>query len=733
MNKTLLKICCTLCFLLLGIRSYATHIVGGELYYDCLGGDQYRITIKIYKDCSPGVTTGFDDPLFLTIFGSGNQVLQTLQIPLPGFTNVPFTPGNPCFQAPPNVCVQEAIYVTTVTLSGSPGGYTFAYQRCCRNNTILNILDPGGTGATYTETTPLNTVATCNNSPRFNHFPPIALCVGDSLIFDHSATDPDGDSLVYEFVPTFSGATPGNPMPNVASNPPYAPILFQAPFSANNPITSSPPSSINPQTGVLKVYPTQQGQFVVGVAAREYRNGVLIGIHRRDFQFNVTQCLVNTVSQFEIPLNDIQEVNGTYVSCGQLQVTFDNNSINSSYYYWDFGVPNITTDNSTQTDPTYTFPGPGTYQIMLVSNPGYFCADTSYQDLVVRPEFDPQITAPAPQCLAGNSFNFNVNGIYENGATFNWTFGGPSTPGTATGQTVNGVTYSSYGTFPVTLTANQFECEEIRTTEVTIIGPIVPSWEIDTSKGCVPHTAFFTYTGDNANVTPVFSWQFGDGGTSNLPNPSHVYGAPGSYDVSLTITDPTGCTAQTTINLSDAIEVFIRPDAGFFLTPPVANIFLSTIRFFDQSTGGIACQYDFGDGITSSNCNTIHEYLEAGNYWVVQTVTNEFGCPDTAVQKVIIEPEYGIYIPNAFTPDADKINPTYTVKGLGIDSFQIYIFNRWGEKIFESSDIYYHWNGRRNNADSGPIVPQDVYVYRIFVMDVFGREHEYFGHISVLY
>lgn len=710
----------------------ATHIVGGELYYDYLGNNQYRITLKVYKDCSPGVTTPFDNPAYLTIFNSNHVAIQTLNLNLPPITNVPFTPGNPCFIAPPNVCVQEAIYTSVVTLNTSPAGYTFAYQRCCRNNTILNIIDPGGTGATYMETVPNINVAPINSSPRFTNFPPIALCVGDSLVFDHSATDPDGDSLVYQFISTYAGATPGNPMPMTASSPPFQPILFQAPFSNANPISSNPQASIDPQTGILRVYPTQQGQFVVGVAALEYRNGVLIGTHMRDFQFNVTQCAVNTISEFEIPLPGSLMSGSNFVSCGQLQVTFDNTSINSTYYHWDFGVAGINTDVSTLFEPTYTFPAFGDYQVMLITNPGYFCADTSYQTLTIRPEFSPEIISPGPQCLDGNSFSFSAGGVYEPAATFSWNFAGPATPSTANGVNVNNISWSNYGDFTVTLTGLQYECEVVKTGKITVIGPITPSWEIDTSKGCIPHTAYFTYTGNNSNASPIFSWNFGNGATSTLPNPSTVYHVPGIYDVSLFIKDPSGCTDDTLLLQPQAIEVNDVPTADFTLTPETASVYLSVIRFFDKSIDAESCLYDFGDGTTSTNFNPIHEYLDGGRYWVTQTVTNMAGCIDTAMRPVYIIPEYGVFAPNAFTPNGDSKNTTYAVKGIGIDSFHIFIYNRWGEKVFESDDINVQWNGRKLNKPENPISPIGVYVYRIVTLDVFGEEHEYFGHITLI-
>src|SRR5690554_4538553 len=135
MKPTLNHICKVLpiillwCLALGGLPVSATHIVGGEMYYDCLGGNQYRITLKLYRDCGPSAEAPYDNPANISVFGANNQLLVNLSLPLPPPRNVPFVATNPCFQAPPNVCVEEAIYQTVVTLPVSPSGLLrLAYQ-----------------------------------------------------------------------------------------------------------------------------------------------------------------------------------------------------------------------------------------------------------------------------------------------------------------------------------------------------------------------------------------------------------------------------------------------------------------------------------------------------------------------------------------------------------------------------------------------------------------------------
>ncbi len=274
-------------------KTYASHIVGGELIYDCLGADSmgnytYRVTLKLYRDCS-GI--GFDQPVaYISVWNNAASptIADTLIIPFTGESNVPFVSSDPCFIPPSGICVSTTTYETIVTLPASIDGYIFAYQRCCRNSSILNVVGPGSTGTTSFETVP-DTIP-CNNSPRYNNFPPIAVCINRPFVFDHSATDPDGDSLVYYLCNAYNGATTVGDQPIQTETPPFLSIAYNAPFTPANPITATPPLAVNPTTGLLTMTPTQLGRFVIAVCCDEYRNGVLIGTHTRDFQFNVVDC-----------------------------------------------------------------------------------------------------------------------------------------------------------------------------------------------------------------------------------------------------------------------------------------------------------------------------------------------------------------------------------------------------------------------------------------------------------
>jgi gliding motility-associated-like protein len=385
--------------LLLGIaliflpgRLAATHIVGGEMNYTCLGNNQYEITLTIFRDCYNGNPNAwFDNPASIGVFNANNQLVQQILIPLMGNDTLSPVLSSECFVAPPNVCVHTTTYRAIVTLPPVIGGYQLAYQRCCRNQTIVNIVNPLGTGATYGVNISERALLECNSNAKFQQWPPIYICVDEPISFDQSAIDADGDSIVYRLCTPLEGATPDAPLPQPPNNPPYAPINWiDPPYNVDNMLNGfagGQPLQIDQQTGLLTGLPNTIGQFVVGICIEEYRDGELISTTRRDFQYNVGVC-GQSVSSFSAP--DIQ--------CESLTVQFDNLSQGTSDYLWYFGDPNNPGASSTAVNPAFTFSDTGRYEVMLIAAPGSICADTSFQEVYLQynslfPDFDFEFVA----------------------------------------------------------------------------------------------------------------------------------------------------------------------------------------------------------------------------------------------------------------------------------------------------------------------------------------------------
>ena len=711
-------------FLLIMPSLRATHIIGGEIYYDCLGNGQFRITLKLYRDCLLGQAP-FDDPATVSIYNQAGALVQNVFMNFPGSNVLSINTLNPCYQDNAQVCVEEAIYTEIVELDPISGGYSMTYQRCCRNESILNIFGPGDTGSTYTAQIPESAFTDCNSSPRFSNFPPIVLCVNDPLIFDHSATDPDGDQLVYSFCSPFEGASTTAPMPVPAAAPPYNFVNFVPPYSANNPLASTPGAAVDPVNGELTAFPTQLGQHVVAVCVSEYRNGVLLSVNKRDFQFNVLNCNGVSIADFVAPTADIETGN----VCNGLMVSFQNQSEFSVVYQWDFGVPGVGNDISTATNPTYLYPDTGQYTVMLISNPGYSCSDTSFLEIAVYREIDAEIEPPDPQCITTNSFDFTAGILFENSATFFWEFTGPSNISTSTLQNPQNISWSEPGVYPVYLTINDPHCTDSDTIDVTVYPELNVDFSVNSQNECEPARIVFT---NESSFSPgaTLIWDFGDGNTSNQTNPVHVYTEPGIYDVRLIIENIVGCIDTVELFLDDLITIRPSPNAGIDANPRVQSILTPEVEFTDLSTEFLDTWLEPGNGDFVDEPTGKYYYSDTGTYYAKIVAVNEVGCYDTALVKIKIEPIYAFFIPNAFSPNDDGVNDLFSPKGEGIKTYEMFIFDRWGDQIFYTDKFNQQWDGRAN--DGKKPAPLGVYNYKVLVLDMQKTEHIYVGKVTLV-
>ncbi|MEZ5030861.1 MAG: gliding motility-associated C-terminal domain-containing protein [Saprospiraceae bacterium] len=355
----------------LWVPANATHIVGGEMNYRCLGNQQYEVVLTVYRDCFNGVPF-FDNPASVGVFDANGKLIHHLQIPYVADDTLKPTLTGECFVLPPNACVHTSTYRDTVSLDASPGGYTLVYQRCCRNMTILNLESPDSTGATFSIYISEDALLGCNSSPVFKEWPPIYICVNEPIEFDHSAADVEGDSIVYRLCTPLKGGTLQVPQPVPPVAPPYPEVVWRdPPYNLNN-VMGGVPLAIDPSSGLLSGVPNTIGQFVVGICADEYRDDEVISSTRRDFQYNVGICGM-TVAGFATP-----EVN-----CG-LTVKFNNISANADSFLWYFNVENDLSATSTEFNPSYTYPDSGYYTVMMIAEPGDKCVDTFIQ--VIRVE-----------------------------------------------------------------------------------------------------------------------------------------------------------------------------------------------------------------------------------------------------------------------------------------------------------------------------------------------------------
>ncbi len=275
-------------------------------------------------------------------------------------------------------------------------------------------------------------------------------------------------------------------------------------------------------------------------------------------------------------------------------------------------------------------------------------------------------------------------------------------------------------------------------TDDVVVG-IFPSpalaFTADVFEGCEPLNVNFT-----DNTTPTiqsWEWNFGDptsmSNTSTSQMPSHMFINPGTYTVMLSVVTTDGCAGSLT--QTDMISVYPNPVADFIFNPIVGTIENPIIRFFDESYLPFKWLWNFGDpssgnANTSTQQNPMHMYSNDGQYLVELIVETDHGCRDTTSKEVTIKPDFTFYVPNVFTPDGDGLNDYFQGYGTNISEYLMYIFNRWGEQLFETDDYNTPWDGI--DPKSNNIYLQDVYVYKIIIKDINGKTHKYYGHITLL-
>jgi large repetitive protein len=240
-----------------------------------------------------------------------------------------------------------------------------------------------------------------------------------------------------------------------------------------------------------------------------------------------------------------------------------------------------------------------------------------------------------------------------------------------------------------------------------------------------------------------YLWDFGDGTRSREENPSHTYYRPGLYEVSLTARNSTGETQTVTRHMVTVYEV---PQANFDVWDRVVKVPAEPVRVANYSVGADAYLWDFGDGTTYTEASPVHYYAQPGIYDITLIATNQWGCADTLTLNQVVSAEAGgeVRIPNAFTPNTSGpgggyIDPEnreewnkndvfmpYMIGG--IRKFNMKIYNRWGELLFESNDKNKGWDGYYR----GQLCKSDVYAFKIQVEFSDGQSLQKIGDITLI-
>ncbi|MCB9360031.1 MAG: PKD domain-containing protein [Flavobacteriales bacterium] len=609
-------------------KTNAAHLIGGTMQYECLGNDEYKIILTIYKDCFS--STPFDQTADIGFFDAAGTLIYSFDANATVTESIPIELNNPCLTAPPAVCVEKTDYELIITLPPIIGGYDVVYQRCCRNASAINIVNPSIMGSTYQVHIPDPADAICNTSPKFNNPPPTIMCTSYNFNYDLSATDIDGDSLYYFFGNPNHGGTQADPAPSPPLAPPYNNIPWNSGYSTNYQIDAFPQFTLDPNTGYLSGTPINSGFYTFCVNIQEYRNGVLLNEIYRDFLLVITDCEANTHSDFSDEINSSGQNN----FCSGTTVTFLNNSTNSSYYFWDFGEPNTNADTSNLISPTYTYQDTGIYNVMLVSNPGYSCADTVFHEFQVYPPINPFFTTQNDQCLPNNQYNLEAFGDFNSNATITWDFGTSTTISNSIGITTQ-VSFIDTGIQTINLTIENNGCITNYSDDVYIYPFPIADFPEQSIFCDGQYSIQFENNSLNANN---YYWNFGDlttsSDTSILPTPlPYNYPDSGSYNIMLVASQHNLCfdTIFNTYSLHPLVTSFFDKQAIQCLSN---NLFsLNAEGIFSSNA---TFNWDFNTSTSVGNPTQV-SYSDTGRHLVTLTI-EDYGCSNSYIDTLIVYP-----------------------------------------------------------------------------------------------
>jgi gliding motility-associated-like protein len=459
----------------------------------------------------------------------------------------------------------------------------------------------------------------------------------------------------------------------------------------------------------------------------------------------------NMTNTIQVWVNPIPQPDFTFVNnCINAQPNTFNGSSSmiaigtNTAFVWAYGDGAVSTPTSASTS-THTYAAAGVYNttLTLTSNKG--CQNTIVKAVEVYEKPKMLITNSTPCDQSAMTFSATQQANSGTVTNWYWDFNNSITSVEGTGQNTS-FTFAGPGDYTIHLVSEtNHGCRDTVEQFVYVNYLPQPDFTVNDPDGCPKHCVTFT------DMTPAipgpatlanWTWTLGDGSNpvSNTSNATveHCYINNSSsqlaqYSVQLMVTTSAGCTV--TVTKSNYITVFPKPIANYTANPNPSNVTEPLVFFTNQSIDYTKWWWMFGDGspLDSINVDPEHFYSDATaqTYYSVLLVANQYGCLDTAYLPVEIGPEFTFYIPNAFTPtNDDGINDYFNGTGIGIEKYEMWVYDRWGERVFYTDDIKKGWDGRvQGKSKEGK---QDVYTWKVKLTDVLGKKHDYVGHVTLL-
>jgi len=424
----------------------------------------------------------------------------------------------------------------------------------------------------------------------------------------------------------------------------------------------------------------------------------------------------------QVDAKPVVMITGPAVICEHEPASYAALTEPGSSYAWSASGGSLNTASGQTVQVEWNAPGSGT--VTLIQTNSFGCINNYQLPVVINTKPHPVINGSGVGCISAAQYQYTCPA--EPAVTYQWAITGGSI---VSGNGTNTITtrWLTPGNNTITVTAINVVtgCDSTVTQMVLVDSMAVPVISANGLQGCAP-----VQLSCSANVPDpdyLYTWKFGDGMASYTYSTSHQYLVPGTYTLSLIVTNNTGCADTATAQVS----VYDVPQADFILTHTGGDIYyigLSTLNLENITTGAVSYLWDFGNGDTSTMFEPGYEYTVPGKYCVRLTAENTYGCISSATRCLEVKLPETIYIPNSFTPNGDSRNDVFEIKLQNITDLKVVIYDRWGQQIYYSNDPNFQWDGSYH----GRRAQNDVYVYVIEAVGIHGKQLRFKGAVTML-
>jgi gliding motility-associated-like protein len=421
-------------------------------------------------------------------------------------------------------------------------------------------------------------------------------------------------------------------------------------------------------------------------------------------------CIATSTSQVTVTDMPSVQLDDISVCEGEMGTLTANPSVPGGIFTWTpggVGGPTLEVNVLTSTQ----------YSVVYTLNDCGSPADNAIVSVVSTPS----VTVPDVTICLGQSATLNATSS-PLGGTYQW----------STSESNSSILVDPSVNTDYTVTYYLNGCpSQTETVSVTVESIPAVTFDVDYTEGCLPLTVNFTNTTSNsANCTWLFSNGFSIDGCEPI---SYTFQEAGCFDISLLTSSQNGCSNTTTMD--ELICAIQGPTADFSLTTNTIGEGNNTVQIQNTSTGGVEYIWNYGDQTTDSLLFNPGSHTYTGNassYVISLVAISAYGCIDSTSQLITVSDEIVIYAPNTFIPDNDGLNDIWIpiiCAGLVLDSYELDIYNRWGEKIFSTKDYLQGWDG----TYLGNKVQDGIYSYIIRLRDKKTKYNQiYTGHITLI-